>query len=171
MNKKGFTLVELLAVIAILAIMVIIALPNVLEMFNDAKENTFYTEVESIYKQAQTDFINDSLNESGERTYCNITDSTYGVCPEGSKKLKLTTTKNYIVMMRADGYVRYIGVADQSFVYGDRYVSQITDLRREDVVDASNEKVKNKFKLYLSVDDNPEDYIETTNCINHQCLR
>ncbi|MCI7083376.1 MAG: prepilin-type N-terminal cleavage/methylation domain-containing protein, partial [Tenericutes bacterium] len=33
MNKKGFTLVELLAVIAILAILVIIALPNVLSMF------------------------------------------------------------------------------------------------------------------------------------------
>ena len=34
MNKKGFTLVELLAVIAILALLIIIALPNVLEMFN-----------------------------------------------------------------------------------------------------------------------------------------
>ena len=43
MNKKGFTLVELLAVIAILAILVIIALPNVMEMFNSAKENSFKT--------------------------------------------------------------------------------------------------------------------------------
>ena len=34
--KKGFTLVELLAVIAIL---VIIALPNVMGMFNTAKQN------------------------------------------------------------------------------------------------------------------------------------
>lgn len=33
MNKKGFTLVELLAVIAILAILVIVAMPNVLGMF------------------------------------------------------------------------------------------------------------------------------------------
>ena len=31
MKRKGFTLVELLAVIAILAILVIIALPNVLK--------------------------------------------------------------------------------------------------------------------------------------------
>ena len=38
MNKKGFTLVELLAVIAILAILVIIALPNVLKMFNDSNK-------------------------------------------------------------------------------------------------------------------------------------
>ena len=44
MNKKGFTLVELLAVIAILAILVIIALPNVLSMYNEARKNTFVTE-------------------------------------------------------------------------------------------------------------------------------
>ena len=42
MNKKGFTLVELLAVIAILALLVIIALPNVLSMFNNAKKDLFY---------------------------------------------------------------------------------------------------------------------------------
>ena len=41
MNKKGFTLVELLAVIAILAILVIIALPNVLELYRTARKNTF----------------------------------------------------------------------------------------------------------------------------------
>ena len=34
MKRKGFTLVELLAVIAILALLVIIALPNVLKIFN-----------------------------------------------------------------------------------------------------------------------------------------
>lgn len=41
MNKRGFTLVELLAVIAILALLVIIALPNVLSMFNNAKKIYF----------------------------------------------------------------------------------------------------------------------------------
>ena len=38
-NRKGFTLVELLAVIAILAILVIIALPNVLNMYKKANLN------------------------------------------------------------------------------------------------------------------------------------
>lgn len=37
-NKKGFTLVELLAVIAILAILVILAIPNVMSMYIDAKK-------------------------------------------------------------------------------------------------------------------------------------
>ena len=48
MKKRGFTLVELLAVIAILAILVIIALPNVMGMFNNAKKNTFLTEIKKI---------------------------------------------------------------------------------------------------------------------------
>ena len=38
-RKNGFTLVELLAVIAILAILVIVAMPNILGMFNEAKQN------------------------------------------------------------------------------------------------------------------------------------
>ena len=51
MNKKGFTLVELLAVIAILALLVIIALPNVLSMFNEAKKDIFLIEAKTIYKE------------------------------------------------------------------------------------------------------------------------
>ena len=45
MNRRGFTLVELLAVIAILAILVIIALPNIMSMFNQARKNSFTTEL------------------------------------------------------------------------------------------------------------------------------
>ena len=41
-NRKGFTLVELLAVIAILAILVIIALPNVINMYNKAQKEIFF---------------------------------------------------------------------------------------------------------------------------------
>ncbi len=61
MNKKGFTLVELLAVIAILAILVIMAMPNVLEMFNNSKKNTFLTEAKMVFKQAETEIIERSM--------------------------------------------------------------------------------------------------------------
>ncbi len=151
MNRKGFTLVEGLAVIAILAIMVIIALPNVLGMFNDAKKNTFETEVESIFKEAQTDFINDAVLGAGGRTYCKITDSTYGSCPADSKELQLTTTKNYLVIMDSDGSVSYIGVADKSFVFGSSRVETITDIKEKDsIIDASDSRVQGKFKLTSS---------------------
>ena len=44
MKKKGFTLVELSAVIAILSILVIIALPNIVGMFTKAKKDLFFSE-------------------------------------------------------------------------------------------------------------------------------
>ena len=59
MKKKGFTLVELLAVIAILAILIIIALPNILEMFNKAKKDSFVNEVRSSFRSAQQKFISE----------------------------------------------------------------------------------------------------------------
>ena len=57
MKRKGFTLVELLAVIAILAILVIIALPNVLKMYNNAKKNTFLVEVKSLSKDVSNKYV------------------------------------------------------------------------------------------------------------------
>ena len=71
MNKKGFTLVELLAVIAILALLVIIALPNVLSMFNKAKKDTFLTEAKSIFKESASKYISDNMHNSNDgNIYC-----------------------------------------------------------------------------------------------------
>ena len=141
MKKKGFTLVELLAVIAILAILVIIALPNVLSMFTDAKKSTFKTEVQSIFKQAQTDFINDSINNSGPKWYCSGGTGTGTNGRATCKELNLTTTKEYAVAMLSDGTIQYIGVKDSSYVYGlERDGSELTinDIHESDIVDASS---------------------------------
>ena len=71
MNRKGFTLVELLAVIAILAILVLVAVPNVLGMFNKAKKDTFLTEAKSIFKESASKYISDNMHNSNEgNIYC-----------------------------------------------------------------------------------------------------
>ena len=71
MNKKGFTLVELLAVIAILAILVLVAVPNVLGMFNKAKKDTFLTEAKNIFKESANKYISDNMHNSNEgNIYC-----------------------------------------------------------------------------------------------------
>ena len=61
-NKKGFTLVELLAVIAILAILVIIALPNVINMYTKAQKEAFLTETKKIYSEAEKKYISSSIS-------------------------------------------------------------------------------------------------------------
>ena len=57
LNKKGFTLVELLAVIIILAVVVGITIPTVLSVTDTAKKKSFDTAVGSIqtYLQSQVD--------------------------------------------------------------------------------------------------------------------
>ena len=71
MKEKGFTLVELLAVIAILAILVIIALPNVLKMYNNAKKNSFLTEAKTIAQDVSSKYITESMKGNKLTTISN----------------------------------------------------------------------------------------------------
>lgn len=52
-NKKGFTLVELLAVIVILAVVILIAVTAVVPRMNNAKMNAFADEALAYIKAAQ----------------------------------------------------------------------------------------------------------------------
>ena len=71
MRRKGFTLVELLAVIAILAILVIIALPNVLKMYNNAKKNSFLTEAKTLARDVSSKYITESMKGNKLTTISN----------------------------------------------------------------------------------------------------
>ena len=53
MNKKGFTLVELLAVIALLALLTGIAVPNVISTINNNKKNTFLMDAKRMVSKAE----------------------------------------------------------------------------------------------------------------------
>lgn len=52
-NKKAFTLVELLAVITILGIIALITVPNVINIVNDSKSNIDKRQEEQILKAAK----------------------------------------------------------------------------------------------------------------------
>ncbi|MDD6272977.1 MAG: type II secretion system protein [bacterium] len=126
MKKKGFTLVELLAVIAILAILVVIAMPNVLGMFNSSKKNTFKTEVQSILKQVTTDYVQESLSGyNSEYVFANvdlseIKDSvTNNAIYDADKvhKLNIETTKSYFIKVDNQGNIIGARISDGSFCY------------------------------------------------------
>lgn len=53
-SRKGFTLIELLAVIVILAVLIMLALPNVLRIMENARKNSFKVEVQEILTYAET---------------------------------------------------------------------------------------------------------------------
>jgi len=62
-NKKGFTLVELLAVIVILAVIILIAVNAVLPQMRKARRNSFTDEVINFGKAAETKYVADSISQ------------------------------------------------------------------------------------------------------------
>lgn len=52
MNKRGFTLVEVISVIVLLGLLIGIAVPNVMKSSKKAKERTLLTKIENIEKAA-----------------------------------------------------------------------------------------------------------------------
>lgn len=110
-DRKGFTLVELLAVIAILAILVIIALPNVIEMYNDAKENTFSAEVKTIFKAAQQSWLQDALGSDGEKIYSKCSDCLNPLALNGGANIQ------YYIKLNNAGEVTEYCATDGSYQY------------------------------------------------------
>ncbi len=128
MKNKGFTLVELLAVIAILAILVIIALPNVLKMFNDAKKNSFLTEAKTVYSEASKKYISDSITSSGnsEHIYCRSKTDKINELSLSGRGI------NYYIKTDSNGNVNTVVVWDD-----ERYIAKKgTDLKATDLTDA-----------------------------------
>ena len=124
MKNKGFTLVELLAVIAILAILVIIALPNVLKMFNDAKKNSFLTEAKTVYSEVSKKYISESM-KGNKLSYISSEDNT---------KLEMTGRDlQYCVLLNADGSVKSMKVSNGTWIAELSGSKKITDLTSADL--------------------------------------
>ena len=114
MKNKGFTLVELLAVIAILAILVIVAMPNVLGMFNEAKVNVFVTDVQRYMDAATTSFTKDALNNAGKTIYYSSVDNA----TLKTKKLDMSgAEKEYFIEIDRNGNFKRIVVYDDNYCY------------------------------------------------------
>ena len=78
MNKKGFTLVELLAVIVILAIIALIATPIVLNVINQAQEGADARSVEAYAKALETKYYAEKvLGNNVTLTSVSITTADY----------------------------------------------------------------------------------------------
>ena len=126
-KKKGFTLVELLAVIAILAILVIIALPNVIKMYNNAKKSSFLTEAKEVFGESEKKFISDSISSSSSNgIYCRSKTDSINPLDLSGRKI------NYYIKTDSSGNINAIVIWDE-----DRYVAKKgTKLEAESLDDA-----------------------------------
>ena len=97
MNKKGFTLVELLAVIAILGFLVLVIVPNVIDVFKGSKKNNFLSEAQAVYKSANNTYVLDRARGTLEITYQNGMETT----PSGVvKKLDLSNRDGFAYQVK-----------------------------------------------------------------------
>ena len=48
MNRKGFTLIELIAVIVMISLIMVIVVPNILDIVSESKETSYNTLVKNI---------------------------------------------------------------------------------------------------------------------------
>ena len=60
-NQKGFTLVELLAVIVILAVLALVAMPNVTKLMDSSRKNAFITEAENFANYAKQSYTQSQI--------------------------------------------------------------------------------------------------------------
>ena len=132
-NKKGFTLVELLAVIAILAILVIIALPNVINMYNKAQKETFLTEVKKIHSEAEKKYISSSINGNTIKT----------INSEDNSKLDMTGEKlQYCINLNNSGKVTSMKVSNGKWIASLENGKSIEDLTIDDLEDGNLDDYK-----------------------------
>ena len=69
-KKKGFTLVELLAVIVILAIILVIAVPQIMSVIEDSKKATLESTAKMIASAAEKQKVQNTVLGNNEEITC-----------------------------------------------------------------------------------------------------
>ena len=143
MKKQGFTLVELLAVIAILSLLVIIALPNIIEMYKDAKLRSFLTECKQIFKSAEQQWMSDSMFETKVQEYtrcktCTGKSLSLSGRTEISYYIKLNKSGKVVKFYATDGTYQYMYDGDDLLITAITDATEVATLNDDDKVEIAN---------------------------------
>ena len=90
MNKKGFTLVEVLAVIVILSVIALITTPIIFGVIEDSRMNSFTRSVEEMKNVINMDY--NEYGRSGEKVYTFENNTLVCIGCDGGEDLKLDFT-------------------------------------------------------------------------------
>lgn len=120
LNKKGFTLVELLAVIAILAVLMLLVTPSVLKLFTEGKKSVFVTQVQSVWKAAESQYVKDAILSTKPGPYCYKGENVkVGSSVTTTNALTISDNKSiaYYVDFNDDGQITKLIVTDGTYYY------------------------------------------------------
>lgn len=117
--KKGFTLIEMIAVIGILALMTLIILPNLLNQVNNKKEELSNTMKQMIYSATDL-YLNENVESFPKiagNTYCikiqELVSSDYLETPLNDVETGGTIDLNQKISVTVDEYGQY-----DNFIFG-----------------------------------------------------
>ena len=150
-NKKGFTLVELLAVIVVLAIIMIIAVPSVLNSMTDARRNSFVVYAEKLINSAQAQAqATQMVNGIPSKCYDidELIDGAHGAYEGFVSFEKNGETETYKVYLRDNNYA----------------VAAITAQKLEELKSSKDLKSEFKKEEIMVYDSEMADYYEKWSC-------
>lgn len=126
LNKNGFTLVELLAVIVVLAVIMLLAVNAVIPQMNKARKNAFKTEIQSYFTGAETWYNNQLLaGTTVNDGDCVKFDTLEGEYVSAKDDDKLT---GYIEFDITDGKVSYkVSVSNGEYSFTGKTPSEVAD--------------------------------------------
>ena len=142
MKKKGFTLVELLAIIVVLAVLAIVAVPVLTNVIKDSKIKAFQTKIYALESATET-YYDDLILEEEFDVFERGIDGTYALTidlsnKEQVKKLNIKTFNKGMLTITEDGNISITAIEDN-------YCGQ--KLHSSNVVNMLN--IKEDFTCYL----------------------
>lgn len=109
-ERRGFTLVELLAVIALIGVLLLLVTPNVIKLFTGAKKSLFYDEALSLYNNAYTTYIYNTSEGDYTKRFCRGKNTTTKLIDVEEKE-----GLYYDITVNSYGEVTSLKVSDDTF--------------------------------------------------------
>lgn len=109
MNKKGFTLVELLGVITILSIIMLIAIPNITSVLDKNKRQNYLVDAKKLITQTEYEIRRGEIEKPKTNEILRVSLNYLGTSdvskdPDGNA---YNLEESFVVVVRKDGYLKY----------------------------------------------------------------
>ena len=109
MNKKGFTLVEMLGVIVILAIVMLIAIPNITGVIERSKKDGYINDAKKMVYLVKSEIKKGSINKpaSGETVKVSLKDLLTNEVEKDKDGYIYDLEDSYVYITREEGEIKY----------------------------------------------------------------
>ncbi len=140
MNKKGFTLIELIAVVVIMSIIAIIATPNIINMIDKGKKDQYVSNAKEFISKATYMYKQDKYRD----------DTTYFIGNDSGYRIKL-------------GKIEGVKSEDLTDPYGFKYDTNNSYIEFEEPSINSEGVQERQVNIHLESNDGSKCYVIDTN--------